>query len=419
VAGLRIERDDLSLPAVREFLAEHVTEMYATSPAESVHALGVEELRVPTVSFWTAWEAETLLGCGALKDLGEGDLEVKSMRTTAAARGRGVGSAILDHLLAQARRRGARRVLLETGTEDYFAPARRLYASRGFGEREPFADYVADPNSVFMELVLDADALGSPTAIELVEVTFTREGRPLLDDVTLTVRRGEHWALIGANGAGKSTLLNICGAVTFPSRGTARILGSRMGRVDLRDLRRSIGYVNPRHPLRSDLTAEEIVWTGETGSIELVPRWQPDDDVRRRGELLLKAMGLDGPEGPHWQTMSQGERGRALIARALMPDPPLLLLDEPSTGLDVAAREQMIRTIADLPETSPGLTSVMVTHHFEELPPSTTHAALLRKGRLVAAGRVGDVLTSELVTSCFDHPIEIERRRGRWYASAR
>lgn len=341
------------------------------------------------------------------------------MRTSRGARGRGVGSALLDHLLAAARRRGARRVLLETGTEDFFAPARRLYASRGFVERAPFAAYELDPHSTFMELVLDAGALGSTTAIELVEVSFVREARRLLDDITLTVGRGEHWALIGPNGAGKSTLLNVCGAVTFPSHGTARILGSRMGQVDLRDLRRSIGYVNPRHPLRSDLTAEEIVWTGETGSIELLPRWEPDDDVRRRAELLLKTMGLDGPEQPHWQTMSQGERGRALIARALMPNPPLLLLDEPSTGLDLAAREQMIRTIADLPETSPGLTSVMVTHHFEELPPSTTHAALLRKGRVVAAGPVKEVLTSELVTTCFDHPIDVESRRGRWYAVAR
>ena len=258
----------------------------------------------------------------------------------------------------------------------------------------------------------------SSTAIELTEVTFIREGRRLLDEISLVVRRGEHWALIGPNGAGKSTLLNICGAVTFPSRGTARILGHRMGRVDLRDLRRSIGYVNPRHPLRSDLSAEEIVLTGETGSIELVPRWVPDEAVRARAALLLKTLGLDGPEQPHWHTMSQGERGRVLIARALMTDPPLLLLDEPSTGLDVAAREQMIRTVADLPDAIPGLTSVTVTHHFEELPPSTTHAALLRRGRLVAAGPVADVLTSDRVTECFDHPIEIERRRGRWYAAA-
>ncbi|WP_265442748.1 ABC transporter ATP-binding protein [Flexivirga meconopsidis] len=256
----------------------------------------------------------------------------------------------------------------------------------------------------------------SGTALELHEVAFIREGKHLLEDIDLTVGRGEHWALIGPNGAGKSTLLNICGAVTFPSRGTASILGSRLGTIDLRDLRRSIGLVNPRHPLRSNLAARGIVLTGETGTIELVPRWEPGPEVADRADLLLKTMGVD-PD-LHWHTMSQGERGRALIARALMPQPSLLLLDEPSTGLDVAAREQMIRTIAELPVSHPELTTVMVTHHFEELPPSTTHAALLRHGRLVAAGPVEQTLTTDRVTECFEHPIEVVRRRGRWAAIA-
>ncbi|MDT0202196.1 ATP-binding cassette domain-containing protein [Nocardioides sp. AE5] len=132
----------------------------------------------------------------------------------------------------------------------------------------------------------------------------------------------------------------------------------------------------------------------------------------------MKATGIDTPE-PRWLTMSQGERGRALIARALMPDLPLLLLDEPSTGLDVAAREQMIRTVAILPDVIEGPTTVTVTHHFEELLPTTTHAALVRAGRLLAAGPVDDVLSSELVTEAFDHPIEVGRRGGRWYAVAR
>ncbi|GAB3868069.1 ATP-binding cassette domain-containing protein [Nocardioides maradonensis] len=259
------------------------------------------------------------------------------------------------------------------------------------------------------------------TALDLQDVTFIRGGRHLLDEVSVTVGTGEHWALIGANGAGKTTLLNICGAVTFPSRGTAAILGHRLGTVDLRDLRRSIGFVNPRHPLESNLTAHQVVLTGATGTTELVPRWEPNEAELARAERLLKLVGLDDPDPanePRWLTMSQGERGRVLIARSLMADPPLLLLDEPSTGLDVAAREQMIHTIADLPDQVPGLTTVMMTHHFEELPPSTTHAALLRHGRLVAAGPVADVLTSELVTATFDHPIQVERRHGRWYAFA-
>jgi iron complex transport system ATP-binding protein len=257
------------------------------------------------------------------------------------------------------------------------------------------------------------------TALELHDVSFIRAGKHLLDEIDLTVGRGEHWALVGPNGAGKTTLLNICAAVTFPSRGSVRILGSQMGRVDLRDLRRSIGYVNPRHPLGSDLTALQVVLTGETGTVVIVPHWEPSPATLERAHMLLKQVGLDAPETLRWTTMSQGERGRTLIARALVPDPPLLLLDEPSTGLDLKAREQMIRTLVDLPMAIPGLTSMTVTHHFEELPPSTTHAALIRNGRLIASGPVADVLTSELVSACFDHPVDVERRRGRWYAVAR
>ncbi|KRF14100.1 ABC transporter ATP-binding protein [Nocardioides sp. Soil797] len=252
-------------------------------------------------------------------------------------------------------------------------------------------------------------------ALELRDVAFVRGGRTLLDEISLTVRRGEHWALIGPNGAGKTTLLNLFGALAFPTRGEVHVLGHRLGRVDLRELRRSIGHVNPRHQIGSNLSVEEVVLTGETGTNEMVPRWEPSPETRERAHLLIKTLGIDADE-PHWHTMSQGERGRALIARALMPDPPLLLLDEPSTGLDVAAREQMIHTITDLPDVIPGLTSVTVTHHFEELPASTTHAVLLRAGRIVAAGQVDRTLTTELVTETFDHPIEVGRRRGRWFA---
>lgn len=255
-------------------------------------------------------------------------------------------------------------------------------------------------------------------ALDLRDVTFTRAGSKLLEGIDLVVERGEHWALIGPNGAGKTTLLNLFGAVAFPTSGEVHVLGNKLGRVDLRELRRSIGHVNPRHQLGSNLSVEQVVLTGETGTTETLPRWEPSDEVRERAHLLMKTMGID-VDGPHWHTMSQGERGRTLIARALMPDPPLLLLDEPSTGLDVAAREQMIHTITDLPNAIPGITTVTVTHHFEELPASTTHAVLLRGGRVVAAGPAEETLTSERVTETFDHPIEVGRRGGRWFAVAR
>jgi putative acetyltransferase len=151
---MRFEVDDLSRPAVRALVDEHLDDMHATSPPESVHALDHAQLRAEHVTFFTLWDGERLLGCGALKELSAEHGEIKTMRTVQAARGAGVGSAVLAHLLAEARRRGYARVSLETGTQDFFAPARRLYARHGFVECPPFGDYVLDPNSVFMTLSL-------------------------------------------------------------------------------------------------------------------------------------------------------------------------------------------------------------------------------------------------------------------------
>jgi iron complex transport system ATP-binding protein len=254
-------------------------------------------------------------------------------------------------------------------------------------------------------------------AINLSDVSFIRSGRSILSGIDLEIGSGETWALLGPNGAGKSSLLHICAAINFPSRGRVSILGSVMGKVDLRELRKRIGFVDPRHPLGSDLAALEVVLTGLTSTNELVPHWHCTNDQLLQAAQMLAAVGVD--QQRRWRTMSQGERGRTLIARALVSEPRLLLLDEPSTGLDLAAREQMIRTIDGVAATSAGVTTVMVTHHFEELPASTTHAALVRDGRIVAAGAVERVLTSEKVTECFAHPIVVARNAGgRWSAQA-
>ena len=151
---IQIAPDDLTRPDVHQLLSEHLADMFATSPAESVHALDHSALSHETITFWTARENGLLMGCGALKELAAGHAEIKSMRTTTAARGRGVATRMLEHIVAEAGRRGYERVSLETGTEEYFAPARRLYARHGFTECPPFADYTLDPNSVFMELTL-------------------------------------------------------------------------------------------------------------------------------------------------------------------------------------------------------------------------------------------------------------------------
>ncbi|GAA4215605.1 GNAT family N-acetyltransferase [Actinocatenispora rupis] len=151
---LCIEPGDLTSPDVRALLAEHLTDMYATSPPESVHALDTEALQVPEVTFWTVRKAGVLLGCGALRRLTAEHGEIKSMRTARHARGTGVASRLLDHITAEARRRGYARLSLETGAQPYFAPARRLYRGRGFVDCAPFGDYAPDPNSVFLTLPL-------------------------------------------------------------------------------------------------------------------------------------------------------------------------------------------------------------------------------------------------------------------------
>ncbi|MFC4908452.1 ABC transporter ATP-binding protein [Actinomadura gamaensis] len=259
-----------------------------------------------------------------------------------------------------------------------------------------------------------------PTGVVLNadKIELVRDGRTLLDRVSMTVLTGEHWALIGPNGAGKSTLLGILGAYTHPTRGTAEILGHRLGRVNVHDLRTLIGQVNPRHPLESARTVREIVLTGATGTIELVPRWTPSEAELSRADELIALMGLAARADARWPNLSQGERGRALIARALMPNPPLLLLDEPATGLDLAARERLLAAIDVLRENRPDLTTVLVTHHLEELPTSTSHAMLLRDGAVLASGPADEVLTTELVSACFDHPVTITRSNGRWAATA-
>ncbi|MFD5136793.1 ABC transporter ATP-binding protein [Streptomyces sp. NPDC058378] len=254
----------------------------------------------------------------------------------------------------------------------------------------------------------------TPPVLRVRDVDLVRDGNHILSEVSLTVRAGEHWALLGANGAGKSTLLGLLGALTHPTRGTVEVLGHKLGRVDLRQLRTYVGHVDPRHALRSPLRVRDVVLTGLTNSIEPLPRWRPTAEQLELADSLTGLLGLAGRREARWPTLSQGERGRALIARALMPQPRLLLLDEPATGLDVAGREQLIERLDTLQQSPPELASVLVTHHLEELPPGTTHVMLLRDGRCLASGPADEVLTSDQVSKCFDHPVHLSRFEGRW-----
>jgi iron complex transport system ATP-binding protein len=255
--------------------------------------------------------------------------------------------------------------------------------------------------------------------LELADVTFRRDNKQIIDGISLTVGAGEHWALLGPNGAGKSTLLGFCAAVMFPTSGTVRVLGEQMGRVELAQLRHSIGHVNPRHRLQYSLTVREVVLTGITATIDLPLRWTPSLDEIDRADTMLASVGLSHKADDRWPTLSQGERGRTLIARALISAPRLLLLDEPTTGLDVAAREQLLETMDALDQTHPDVASILVTHHLEELPTTTTHALLIAEGRTVASGAARDVVTTDNVTAAFAHPVQVGYSDGRWTARAK
>lgn len=261
-------------------------------------------------------------------------------------------------------------------------------------------------------------------ALELDDVTVRVVGRTLLADARWRVEHGQHWVILGPNGAGKTTMLSVAAAVRHPSSGTATVLGQRLGRVDLRELRRGIGLVAASQRLVDEALLEEegataltVVLTGHTGTS--APLWDKyGDEERERAHGLLADLGCKDLADRRFQVCSQGERARIRVARALMADPAILLLDEPFAGLDLPAREDLIEALEDLARTRPELTTVMVTHHLEEVPATTTHALLMKDGRIAAAGPVGEVLTGANLSDCFGRRLRIDTLDGRWYARA-
>ncbi len=250
-------------------------------------------------------------------------------------------------------------------------------------------------------------------------VAVRRDGSTLLDDVSLTVHAGERWALLGGNGAGKTTLLGLLGARRFPTAGTVDVLGRRLGRVPVQELWPLTGWVQAGHLPSGRLTCREVVLTGATSTNALPVHRTAGPAVLARVAELVAALGVAAVADHPWTTLSAGERGRALVARALVNDPPLLLFDEPATGLDLPARERLVDALDDLARERPARASVLVTHHLEELPGSTTHALLLRGGRVLAAGPVEQVLHDEPLSACFGAPLRVRREDGRWTARGR
>jgi iron complex transport system ATP-binding protein len=239
----------------------------------------------------------------------------------------------------------------------------------------------------------------------------------LLDGVDWTVELDERWVVLGPNGAGKTTLLRLAAAELHPTVGTVEVLGERLGRVDVFELRTRIGLSSAALGLRvpTDEAVRDVVISA---GYAVVGRWRERYDPldADRADELLGALGLRGLAARPYGTLSEGERKRALIARALMTDPELLLLDEPAAGLDLGGREDLVARLSTLANDADAPASVLVTHHVEEIPPGYSHGLLLRGGRVVASGLLDDVLTEENLSVTFGLPLAVQRRRGRYTA---
>ncbi|HWV26270.1 MAG TPA: ABC transporter ATP-binding protein [Aeromicrobium sp.] len=255
------------------------------------------------------------------------------------------------------------------------------------------------------------------SAIDLSKVTVVRSGATLLDQVSWRVESGEHWIVLGPNGAGKTTLMQIAGAQMHPSSGTATVLGERLGRVDLVDLRTRIGHSSTKIAdlIPDSETAADVVLSA---AYAVSGRWQEqydDEDVARRDQIMSE-LGIANLRERTFGTLSEGERKRVLIARALMTDPEMLILDEPAAGLDLGAREDLVASLELLASDDQSPVLVMVTHHVEEIPVGFTHVLMLRAGRIVAAGPIATTLTEQNLNRAFGSRFVLNHASGRWTA---
>ena len=255
--------------------------------------------------------------------------------------------------------------------------------------------------------------------LELGGVTVRRDGISILDEVDWRVCGGERWVVLGPNGSGKTTLLQVAGARLWPTAGTVEILGQRLGRVDVRTLRPRVALVSGSvtRQLRTDVTAREVVASGRHGALETWWNRYTSDDWARAHQLLERG-GVAELGERSFGVISEGERQQVLIARALMSDPELILLDEPFAGLDFGARERLLVHLATLAADPSSPALVLVTHHCEEIPRGFTHAGLVSAGRLMATGALDEVITSENVSACFEIPVTVGRTEGRWWGRA-
>ncbi len=253
--------------------------------------------------------------------------------------------------------------------------------------------------------------------IDFSDVTIRRSGRTLVGPVSWQVELDERWVVLGPNGAGKTSLLRMAAAELHPTSGTANLLGETLGRVDVSELRPRIGLssaaVASRIPVEEKVS-DLVVSAGYA----VLGRWREryEDIDTERAVDMLETLGAEHLSDRTYGTLSEGERKRVLIARALMTDPELLLLDEPAAGLDLGGREELVERLGDLAADPDAPAMVLVTHHVEEIPPGFTHALLLKEGEVVGQGLLGDVLTAENLSNAFSQSIALDRVDGRWFA---
>ena len=258
----------------------------------------------------------------------------------------------------------------------------------------------------------------SETVFQLHGVSVRRAGIPILSEVDLAIEAGQRWVLLGPNGAGKTTLVRILATYLVPSSGSVDVLGRRIGRTNVAELRPRIGYLSPAlaHEIPEQLTPRQVVDAAQAGA--LFPWYvEPGRMSRARTDAALGQVGLaDVPERP-FGTFSSGEQLRIQLARALVTEPAALLLDEPMASLDIGGREALVSTLSRIAGGPIGAI-VLVLHRLEDIPPGVTHALLLRAGRAVAAGPVDEVLADAPMSACYGTPLRVTRLGDRWSVSA-
>lgn len=261
------------------------------------------------------------------------------------------------------------------------------------------------------------DAPDEDLLIDFAQVSLRRGGRTLVGPLSWAVELDERWVVIGPNGAGKTSLLRIAAAIEHPSSGVAYVLGERLGRTDMAELRSRVGLSSSALAQRippGEMVRDLVVSAGYA----VLGRWREryDDVDYEQAVDMLESVGAEHLAGRVYDTLSEGERKRVMIARSLMTDPELLLLDEPAAGLDLGGREELVARLADLAADPEAPAMVLVTHHVEEIPPGFSHCLILSEGEAVAAGLLTDVLTAENLSKAFGQQIALDVIDGRYFA---